>query len=258
MRHSFALALLAATLAASARADSAECERHLLTTYPFPHRPTTEQARALKDCDADKYYYGIGVHFDYVKARHCAFAMDSHDVLMMLYANGLGVPRNYAVAKMAACQAKADPAETEARLAHLARMQGGREGPSPAIDICDEASSSTLTARCAANRAALEEQALDDQLDQISTRWSSEEKEAIQLVWKLAKAFGKQDALASLQAFEAGRLPADDGTRPPKGDLPQDWQAYQNAWAAFGKRRYPSVTQNAWKAYFAKKRAEAR
>lgn len=255
MRRSLALAVLAASLAASAHADTAECERHMLGTYPFPHRPTAEQVKAMKDCDADKFYYGIGLHFDYVKARHCAFAKGNHDVLMMLYANGLGMPRNYAVAKMAACQAKADPAETQARLAHLTRMQGGREGPSPTIDICDSASSSALVARCAANRAALEEQALDEQLEQISTRWSSEEKEAIQLVWKHAKAFGKKDALAWLQTFEAGKLPADDGAPPAKADAPPDWLAYQNAWMAFGKLRYPSVTQQAWKAYFAQKRA---
>lgn len=257
MRPSFALGLLAAALAGGAHAQTAECELQLLATYPFPHRPTAEQARALQNCDADKLYYGIGVHFNYVQARHCAFAKENHDVLMMLYANGQGVPRNYAVAKMAACRAKADPVETEARLARLARMQGGREGPSPSIDICDDASSSGLIARCAANHAALEEQALDDQLEHISTRWSSEEKEAVQQVWKRAKVVGKKDALASLQAFEAGKLPVDEAARPLK-ELPQEWQAYQNAWIAFGKLRYPSVTQHAWKAYVAKKRAAAR
>ena len=118
MRQAFVTALLA--LASSAHADTSECEIHKLATYPFPHRPTAEQAAALKDCDADKLYYGIGVHFDYVKARHCAFAADSQDVLMMLYANGLGVPRNYAVAKMAAC--RADATEIEARLAGDAQV----------------------------------------------------------------------------------------------------------------------------------------
>jgi hypothetical protein len=255
------LAVFAATLAAGAHAETAECERHLLATYPFPHRPTAELAAVMKDCDADKFYYGIGVHFNYVKARHCAFAKDKHDVLMMLYANGLGVPRNYVVAKMAACRTDATPAETEARLARLARMQGGREGPSPSIDLCDDASSDVLLARCAANRAALDEQALDEQLEQLTTRWSSAEQDAILLVWRHARLFGKTDAIKSLQEFEAGKLPIfslEDLARAERelhGQMPASWQAYRDAWLAFGKLRYPSVAPHAWKTYFTRKRA---
>jgi len=134
----------------------------------------------LKDCDADKLYYGIGVHFDYVKARHCAFAADSQDVLMMLYANGLGVPRNYAVAKMAAC--RADATEIEARLARLARMQTGKEGPSPKIDMCDDAANSHLLSRCAAIQLDLADQDRNARIDTISARWNDAEKSALQQV----------------------------------------------------------------------------
>ena len=234
MRHTFALAWLAATLAANAHADTAECERHLLATYPFPHRPTAEQTRDLENCDADKLYYGIGLHFDYVRARHCAFAKERHDVLMMLYANGLGVPRNYAVAKMAACRAEAAPAETEARLDYLARMQTGKEGPSPRIDICDHATSSQLGARCAANQASLADQERAGRIESLSTRWDKAEQAALQQLQRSADTFIvarrtnevdqegsarvnfildedqalRADFLQSLLDFEAGRLPA--------------------------------------------------
>lgn len=232
MRTAYAFTLLA--MMASAHADTAECERHMLSTYPFPHRPTAEQAKALKDCDADALYYGIGVHFDYVKARHCALTKDNHDVLMMLYANGLGVPRNYPMAKMAACRAQAAPAETGGRLEHLARMQTGKEGPSPKIDICDDATSGMLGGRCAVIQSGLKEQEREGRIESLITRWSSTEKQAFQQMRKHAEAFFTarsnnevdqsgtlrtafvveerdtlvDDWLESLREFEAGKLPA--------------------------------------------------
>lgn len=232
MRRVYAFALLA--MMAGAHAENAECERHLLATYPFSHRPTAEQASALQDCDSDKLYYGIGQHFNYVKARHCAFAKDNHDVLMMLYANGLGVPRNYAVAKMAACRANDAPMVTAGRLESLARMQTGKEGPSPKIDMCDDASSGSLLGRCAGIRSALVAQERDEKIERLATRWSDAEKAALQQLRKRASAFAEahgrgevdlsgsargafvreavdaqeEDFLKSLQEFEAGKLPA--------------------------------------------------
>lgn len=189
MHKSIAIALLAASLAASARADTSECEIDMLATYPFPHRPTKEQAQALKDCEAEKPYYGIGMHFDYVKARQCAFAKDDHEVLMMLYANGLGVPRNYAVAKMAACRAGPSAIETPGRLSMLTRMQMGQEGPSPKIDMCDDVSSTVLQVRCTAIATALAGQERDEKIDRMSSRWSDAQKAALLQLRKQAAAF---------------------------------------------------------------------
>ena len=269
LRKSFASAVLAASLAASAHADSAECEIDMLATYPFSHRPTSEQAAALKDCDADKLYYGIGMHFDYLKARHCAFAKDGQDVLMMLYANGLGVPRNYAVAKMAACRAVAQPQEVEARLSRLTRMQTGKEGPSPKIDICDDAASSQLGARCAAIQSGLADQDRAARIDTISARWSDAEKAALQqLRLRASESAQLEEILSALQDFEAGKLPAltteeAAGIEREMGQMKippeklRSWVAYRDAWLALGKLRYPSVAPHAWKAYFGKRRMAA-
>ncbi|WP_342114205.1 hypothetical protein [Pseudoduganella sp. OTU4001] len=265
MRKAYAFLLLA--LAASAQADTAECERHLLSNYPFPHRPTAEQVAALQDCDADKLYYGIGQHFDYVRARHCALAKDNHDVLMMLYANGLGVPRNYPMAKMAAC--RADASEIEARLARLARMQTGKEGPSPKIDMCDDAGNSHLVARCAAIQLDLADQDRNARIDSLSTRWSSEEKAALQQLRRhVGDSAQLEEVFTSLQEFEAGRLPsftAEDAAAAeremsqlrPSLDKQRSWLAYRDAWLGLGKLRYPSVAPYVWKAYFTKRRVAA-
>ena len=265
MRQAFVTALL--VLASSAHADTSECEIHKLATYPFPHRPTAEQAAALKDCDADKLYYGIGVHFDYVKARHCAFAADSQDVLMMLYANGLGVPRNYAVAKMAAC--RSDATEIEARLARLARMQTGKEGPSPKIDMCDDAANSHLLSRCAAIRLDLADQDRNARIDTISARWNDAGKSALQQVRRHgADPAQIEEILNALLDFEAGKLPSftsEDAAAAERemsqmkipAEKQRSWLAYRDAWLALGKLRYPAVAPHAWKAYFAKRRIAA-
>lgn len=264
MRKASAFLLLA--LAASAQADNAECERHLLSTYPFPHRPTAEQATALQECDADKLYYGIGQHFNYVRARHCALAKGNHDVLMMLYANGLGVPRNYPMAKMAACRAEAAPEVTEARLERLARMQTGKEGPSPRIDICDDAVGGQLAARCTGIRMDLADQERAARIESLTTRWTEGEQAALQQVLRHAGEPGlKAEVLDSLLEFEAGKLPSstpDDATRAERevsqakvaADRQRAWQTYRDAWLALGKLRYPAVAPHAWKAYFARKR----
>ena len=265
MRRHIALVLL--VIAANANADTAECEIDKLATYPFTHRPTAEQAAALKDCDADKLYYGIGMHFDYAKARHCAFAKDSQDVLMMLYANGLGVPRNYAVAKMAAC--RSDGPEIAARLARLTRMQTGQEGPSPRIDMCDDAGNSHLVARCDSVKSDLADQDRNARIDTISVRWNEAQKAALQqLRGQIKDSAQLAEILNSLQEFEAGRLPSFtvddmDSTERELGEMKiwpdrqRSWLAYRDAWVALGKLRYPSVAPYSWKVYFARKRIAA-
>ncbi len=270
MHKAFALAVLALSLAAGAHAENSECGIDTLASYPFQHRPTAEQAAALKDCDADKLYYGIGMHFDYTKARYCAFAKDSHDVLMMLYANGLGIPRNYAVAKMAACRADAQAAEIEARLARLTRMQTGREGPAPKIDICDDAASSHLGARCAAIQSGLADQERIARIDTISTRWNEAQKAALQQLRNRAvEAVRIEEVFNSLQEFEAGKLPSftleeaasaerEMGQMKISPEKQRNWLAYRDAWISLGKLRYPSVAPHAWKAYFAKRRKSGR
>jgi hypothetical protein len=94
----------------------------------------------------------------------------------------------------------------------------------------------------------------------------------------------KEDLLKSLQDFEAGNLPTlsmDDyvdldrelnqvylklkQAKDPEFDTvkmadiqrtQRAWLAYRDAWARFGKAKYPSIPAYAWKAYLTKKRTE--
>ena len=79
---------------------------------PKADRPSAAAAAALKGCDSEALYYGIGMKADPVKARHCAFLeRDAGDqgtfggslMLMTIYANGIGAPLDLAAATPLAC-----------------------------------------------------------------------------------------------------------------------------------------------------------
>lgn len=130
----------------AARADCVRAARD----YPATHRPA-EASAAAPNCDASVFYYGIGRPVDDLKARACAFASNDAGVLMMLYANGRGVARDFAVARHAACAMEAAPAEMSGRLAHLGEMEHAlAQGRVPAaIDVCDDITSGYMMGVCA-------------------------------------------------------------------------------------------------------------
>src|ERR1700738_2989397 len=99
-------------LTAPLAVHSQDCEKVKLSDFPktdFPKLIDTSYSKQeeLKINGSYKFYYGIGVPVDYVKARQLAFvemALNKHkdashpfagaSILMMLYANGFGVDRN--------------------------------------------------------------------------------------------------------------------------------------------------------------------
>jgi hypothetical protein len=78
----------------------ATCARVEALPLPTPAPLTEAEQAALAGCDSEALYYGIGTPADPVKARQCAWLeRGEHDgmlrgevILMMIYANGLGVP----------------------------------------------------------------------------------------------------------------------------------------------------------------------
>lgn len=153
-------ALLAAALAGPALASPATdavCKRLSGREAPAADRPTPAQTRALKGCDAQKLYYGVGRRPDYTAARLCAFVENDSDtqdvfggptILMQVYANGLGVRRDLDIATAYACEIEGAPAEVEGRVEHL---QALKRKPSPArFDYCDDITSGLAGGFCSA------------------------------------------------------------------------------------------------------------
>ncbi|WP_395406111.1 lysozyme inhibitor LprI family protein [Pseudoduganella sp. UC29_106] len=218
--------------------DVAECKPYERLQYPAADQPSGPQAASLAKCSADSHYYGIGSPVDYAKARLCAFVAEdapyqpSKGVLMMVYANGLGVPRNYGLAKKAACETFAAQAETEARLQHLERMQLGKAGPAPKIDLCDDITSGEMGGYCASVHSSLATQERERVSAALTAKWNAESREAFGRLRAKADGFiearggevdrsgsarvafvveeqdrQRADLLKSLREFEAGKLP---------------------------------------------------
>jgi len=112
--------------------------------------PPTPAASAPAGCDASDLYYrkrsqALTSQAEWDQVRACAVAHDDHAVLMMLYANGFGVPRNTDSAIHQACQVDAAKAEMAGRIEHLANL------PANAVfDQCDDITSGRMGTVCAA------------------------------------------------------------------------------------------------------------
>ena len=132
---------------------------------PTDDRPDVATAAALRSCDAEALYYGIGVARDPARARQCAFTQRPTDqmlepfagraMLMTIYANGEGARRDLDLAMRMACTLEgAEPAEYDRRVTHLARLRDqhwqGRD-----FSYCDDIDPGLGTGLCASHRAAL-------------------------------------------------------------------------------------------------------
>lgn len=95
-----------------------------------------------------KYYDTLrSARPDWQAVHRCAVQDGNDAVLMMLYANGYGVPRDIDRAIGHACRVDSAQAEVEGRLAHLRRMKEGDEGEP--FDLCDDITSGLMMGFCA-------------------------------------------------------------------------------------------------------------
>lgn len=207
--------------------------------YPAAHWSSAAQQTKLEGCNPLRLYYGLGAPADPVSARLCALHAahagdeDASAVLLMVYANGQGVPRDYQLAKKAACRLGGAQAELRGRLAHLSRMQAGQEGVHPQIDFCDDITSGDMQGRCALVQAHLKRQAQLGEILKLTANWSDAQKKAFAQLQVRAETFTslrsrqevdqtgsgrvadvvyeesklRDDFLASLKSFENGDIP---------------------------------------------------
>lgn len=147
--------------------SKAICRRVMGVEPPERDQPTPAQAKALKGCNSEKLYYGEGARPDYVEARLCAFAemagpddnvFGGSTVLMQVYANGLGVPRNLDLATDYACRLDGAPAENDGRVLSIQALKTKPEH----FDYCDDVTSGAGENVCQArdsHRAAIDRNA---------------------------------------------------------------------------------------------------
>lgn len=123
---------------------------------------STEDSPPNQECNQEQaLYYGFGKPPDYGAALRCAYWHRAHPAveptgfpngagtLSMLYANGNGVPRNYALAIRFACEADNSGGQnTEERIGRLEALRDGKPTPDTTFDLCDEQMSGFMGAYC--------------------------------------------------------------------------------------------------------------
>jgi hypothetical protein len=155
MKELLAISLLLITLTCKSQ-DT--CPKVKITDFPKKDLPPSSfSPEKLKFKASENYYYGIGVHIDYVTARYLAFtemnssegepALGGSTVLMMLYANGYGIKRDFDISIRLACgNVGFAPAEVEGRMQHLRDMKAGKS--SGVFDVCDDITSGYMGGYC--------------------------------------------------------------------------------------------------------------
>lgn len=153
---------------------------------PAADRPTAAEARALRGCDSEALYYGIGTPPDPVRARQCAFlemvsgeepVFGGRTMLMTAYANGVGVVRNLDNAIHLACGIQGAPAEVDGRVRHLVELRdSGWTGND--FDLCDDVTSGLMMGHCSAHAAAIAGARRTTVLARLTAGWSEADRRA--------------------------------------------------------------------------------
>lgn len=170
-----------------ARQAQRVCQAHARLGPPARDWPSLEERGRLEGCNSYALYYGIDRPADHVAARHCAmmemqagwqpFAdyVSGPGILMMIYANGKGVPRNFDAAVNLACAMGDAPAATEGRIESLlaAKAAGGTDEN---LEVCDHATSGVASAYCSDHKATLAKRERDGRIARLSATWSQTQR----------------------------------------------------------------------------------
>lgn len=139
-----------------------------ISDFPPGDLPTEKEKQEYESdpVDSYKYYYGIGRPIEYEKARHVAFVEFEREaggplggsvVLMMLYANGLGVERNLDLSIELAKEGIFIQSAYESMVASPEAMKGTEEGGGGSFDYCSHHSSRLMLGICGDLREQIEE-----------------------------------------------------------------------------------------------------
>ncbi|HKR76147.1 MAG TPA: lysozyme inhibitor LprI family protein [Rhodanobacter sp.] len=230
-------------------ASKLACQRSEALPIPQGDPPRAGELPALASCDSQALYYGDNGKPDPIRARQCAYlergggnhigpggdlAIGGSAVLAMIYANGMGVPRNLPMATKFACEAGGAPAEIDGRIEHLQQMAAATS--SKRFDFCDDITSGYMGGVCASIAADQADSRRSDALGEIIRGYSTSQRQAYDALRKAADAYfdahsgnevdlsgsargafaiedketSEQAFIGNLKALEAGKLPSGD------------------------------------------------
>lgn len=215
---------------------------HSAGAAPTPAACPAHQAEPASIFDGHEGCNPIGKYYaalasakpEWQPVLRCAVQDRNDAVLMMLHANGYGVPRNIDRAITHACRVDGAQAETEGRLAHLHEMKAGRD--SKPFDVCDDITSGMMMGFCANVAETAAGKQRNAALAAFGARFTAPQQARLAALRKATDAFARSagehetdlsgtaraalsigaraavqdELLADLRAAEGGRLPAGD------------------------------------------------
>jgi len=173
------------------------CDRVKDIPFPTEDLPTSEDIKALDTCSSEDLYYGIGMPADPVKARLCAYiemqkgedlGFGGAAMLMTIYANGVGAKRNFELAIKFACLAGGAPAEVQGRVEHLEELKK-QNWQGHDFSICDDITSGYMQGMCAAHVERIADVERENQVRELISKWSNNDKTAYNVLRKAADRF---------------------------------------------------------------------
>lgn len=153
----------------------------------MPPLPPTNSTPSQGNRSAENLYYGIGGPPDpegaWKRALRERTAPDnraafSGDIMLMtIYANGVGAPRDLDRAIAIACNLGGAPAEEDGRVKHLAALKA-QHWTGHNFSFCDDVTSGYAQGLCAAHDAAIEDGKRKRRLEAMTAGWSQADKRA--------------------------------------------------------------------------------
>jgi hypothetical protein len=204
---------------------------------PSADRPTAGEEKSLANCSSLDIYFGFGEAADPVKARKCAYAevdrgekglVRGRSILMMVYANAKGVPRNFDVALKMACTIGGAPGDAAGRVHQLDRLRKSNWAGDN-FSVCEHSSGRELYEQCAILQERFDKVERDQKFNALAARWGPREQKAFHSFLQEAERFFRVQAgsgvnleasfevqeeaflnnnlLSALEQFERGELP---------------------------------------------------
>lgn len=200
----FCTAFIGIMLIGSPDVYAQDREKVRLTDFPrsdVPDRIDTSHTmqEKLKEQGSYKFYYGIGVPVDYVKARYLAFCemalnrgeddpFAGASILMMLYANGFGVKKDLNISiRLAGANVGFAEAEIEGRVEHLKKLRSGEM--TGVFDLCDDITSGYMSGFCEGVHSEMEAMRRQAIIDSVINGWPEKDKVAYASLRKAASDF---------------------------------------------------------------------
>ena len=171
-----------------------------LATPPHTAAPGGPATPAPGGRSSEALYYGIGVPADPARALQQAMrertgpdsgaSFSGDAMLMTIYANGLGAPRDLDRAIAIACTLDGAPSEQDGRVNHLAALKA-QHWTGHDFSFCDDITSGYAQGLCAAHDAAVADAKRKQQLASVTAGWSAADQRAFLPLQRAAASYAE-------------------------------------------------------------------